>query len=260
MRRFSPLLLVLLLASLEARSAAAETATLSAAADTTLYENFDDSGNGSGEWFFVSRTNTGAIRRALIRFDLSGIPPGATIESVSLRLALSRGGGANPAVGLFPVTSAWTEGGTNSQGQEGAPDLASAGDATWRFRSFPTLEWTNLGGDIEATPSATLTIPAWAPNTTTPQTWATTAALVADVQDWVNAPATNFGWMLKIVTETTGRKSRRFNSRSNGTMPPQLTVVYTAPPEPPLFADGFESGDTGGWSLTEPFGVPFGEP
>lgn len=253
MRRLVPVLL-LLLAPLPA---GADTVTLPAAADTTVYENFDDSGNGTGEWIFTSRTNTGALRRALIRFDLSGIPPGAIIESVSLRLALSRGGGTTPSVGLFPITQSWTEGGTNSEGQEGAPDLATAGDTTWRFRSFPTLEWTTLGGDFEATASATLTIPAWVPNTTMPLTWASTAALVEDVQGWVDAPSTNFGWMLKIVNETPGRKSRRFNSRSNPTMPPQLTVTFTAPP---LFADGFESGDTSGWAITEPLGAPSSQP
>jgi hypothetical protein len=123
------------------------------------------------------------------------------------------------------------------------------GDSTWRFRSFPTLEWTSLGGDFVATPSASLTIPAWIPNTIMPQTWASTPALVADVQGWVNAPATNFGWLLKLSNESPGRKSRRYQSRQSTEQPPQLTVTF----QPlPLFADGFESGDTSGWSETQP--------
>lgn len=249
MRRFIPSLLLLSSVLAIALPCGADTAILTAAADTTLYENFDDSGNGSGEFFFTSRTSSGAIRRGLIRFDLEGIPPGAQIKSVSLRLGLSRGQGTSPTVGLYPVTEAWTEGGTNSAGQEGAPDLASAGDATWRFRSFPTLEWATLGGSLAASPSATLTVPASNNSITIPVTWSSTAALVADVQAWVNAPATNFGWMLKIVNETPGTKSRRWNSRSNSDTPPRLTVTFTAPP---LFADGFESGDTAGWSISRP--------
>jgi hypothetical protein len=243
--RLIPLLLLPLLAALPA---AADTVVLPAAADTTIYENFDDSGNGGGEWFFAGITNTAAIRRGLIRFDLSVLPPGTQIQGVALRLGLSRGNGTGPQVGLHRVTQAWTEGGKNSEGQEGAPELAIAGDATWRFRSFPTLEWTNLGGDFAATPSASLTVPSPVPNVVTFHTWPSTAALVADVQGWVDAPATNFGWMLKLANEGPGRKSRRFQSRTN-TDAPQLTVTFVAQP---MFADGFESGDTSGWSLTEP--------
>jgi hypothetical protein len=87
---------VLLLALAAALPAAADTVVLPAAADTTIYGNFDDSGNGLGQWIFTSMTNTGAIRRALIRFDFSRLPPGSVIQSVSLRLGLSRGGGSNP--------------------------------------------------------------------------------------------------------------------------------------------------------------------
>lgn len=243
--RLIPLVLLLTLAALPA---AADTAVLPAAADTTIYGNFDDSGNGGGEWFFAGITNTGAIRRALIRFDFSALPPGTQIQSVSLRLGLSRGNGSSPNVGMHKITEAWTEGGRNSDNQEGAPDLAIAGDATWRFRSFPTLEWTSLGGDFVATPSASLAVPTANPDVVTFHTWASTAALVADVQGWVDAPATNFGWMLKASNEGLGRKSRRFNSRTNSD-PPQLTVTFLAAP---MFADGFESGDTSGWSFTEP--------
>lgn len=244
--RLIPLVMLLTLAALPA---AADTVVLPAAADTTIYENFDDSGNGSGEWFFAGVTNTGAIRRALIRFDLSALPPGTQIQSVSLRLGLSRGNGSNPTVGMHKITQEWTEGGRNSDDQEGAPGLALAEDATWRFRSFPTLEWTNLGGDFVPTASASLTVPSPhpTPGVITSHTWASTPALVADVQGWVNAPGTNFGWMLKSA-ETPGRRSRRFNSRTN-IEPPQLTVIFLAAP---MFADGFESGDTSGWSLTQP--------
>lgn len=240
MRRISSILLALACAL----PCGAETVTLPAAADSTIYENFSDSGNGTGEWIFTSVTNTGAIRRALIRFDLSGIPPGSQIESATLKMKVSRGQGASPNVGLHRIGESWTEGGTNSEGQEGAPDLASPGDVTWEFRSFNTLSWTTLGGSFTAAPSATLIVP----NTNVVHTWNSTAAMVADVQAWVDTPAANFGWLLKPEVET-GRRSRRWNSRSNPDTPPQLTVVYA---EPPLFANGFESGDTSGWSLTDP--------
>lgn len=225
--------------------AAADTVTFEPSQDTTLYENFSDSGNGTGEWIFAGQTNVGLKRRSLVQFDLSGLPPGTVIQSAAFKLTLSLGAGSNPTVGLYRVTESWTEGGTNSKGPEGAPDLASPGDATWEFRSFPNNPWTTMGGSFVDTPSASLTIPL----TPTTYTWNSNAALVADVQFWVNNPGSNFGWLLKGTTETGNRRARRFNSRSNGANPPQLVITFAPAP---FFGDGFESGDTSGWSLTEP--------
>lgn len=248
MRRFSPLALVLpalVFFSFATLPVAADSVTLVPSQDTTLYDNFSDSGNGTGEWIFAGQTNVGLRRRSLVQFDLTGLPPGTLIQSVAFKLTLSLGAGSNPTVGLYRVTESWTEGGTNSQGPEGAPDLASPGDATWEFRSFPNNPWTTLGGTSVDTPSASLAIPV-TPNT---YTWNSTAALVADVQFWVDHPGSNFGWLLKGTTETGNRRARRFNSRSNGVSPPQLVITFV---EAPFFGDGFESGDTSGWSLTEP--------
>ncbi len=250
-RPFSPLslpaftvLAPLLGALLSVPPAGADTVTLVPSQDTTLYENYSDSGNGTGEWFFAGLTNTGQIRRSLVQFDLSGLPPGTLVQSASFKATLSLSNGSNPTVALHKVTESWTEGGTNSAGPEGSPDLASPGDATWEFRSFPNHPWATLGGTFVSTPSASLAIPLGAAT----YTWASNAALVADVQSWIDHPETNFGWLLKATSETGSRRARRFNSRSNSD-PPQLVVVFVAAP---FFADGFESGDTSGWVVTEP--------
>ena len=54
--------------------------------------------------------------------------------------------------------------------------------------------------------------------------------MVADVQGWVNASATQFGWLLKQVDEGTIGTAKRFDSRNigNAANRPSLTVDYTA--------------------------------
>src|SRR5438105_13555597 len=73
-------------------------------ADDTLYQvsTADPSqqlSNGAGQHFFVGRTSQGSndIRRGAIKFDLSAVPAGSTITSVTLALHLSktRSGAAN---------------------------------------------------------------------------------------------------------------------------------------------------------------------
>ena len=52
--------------------------------------------------------------------------------------------------------------------------------------------------------------------------------MVADVQDWLDNPANNFGWIV-IGDESSSRTAKRFDSRENPTEGnrPQLTVNYT---------------------------------
>ncbi|MBN8646145.1 MAG: DNRLRE domain-containing protein, partial [Planctomycetes bacterium] len=75
-----------------ARDASAQaTMVFSPDRDNTIYEDvLGGASNGAGDHIFAGRTNNGQKRRALVRFDLSLIPPGSTIVSASLRLHLSQ--------------------------------------------------------------------------------------------------------------------------------------------------------------------------
>ncbi len=57
-----------------------------------------------------------------------------------------------------------------------------------------------------------------------------TAAMVSDVQSWLDAPAGNFGWLLQ-GDEAVGSTAARFDSRQNLTpsFGPVLVVEYTPP-------------------------------
>ncbi len=48
-------------------------------------------------------------RRAILRFDLSAIPPGATLQSATLELRVSQTG-SNTPVEIYRVTNSWAEG------------------------------------------------------------------------------------------------------------------------------------------------------
>lgn len=198
---------------------------LPAKKDNTLYE--DPAGalsNGVGEYFFVGRTGSnaqGKFRRGLIAFDITGnIPAGAIIDSVKLRLSMSQTTSGAQPIRLHRVLADWGEGTSNSPGGNGAP--ATPGDATWIHSFFNTKLWTKVGGDFVATMSGSQTV-----NNTGIYFWNSTSQMVADVQMWLNTPASNFGWLV-LGNESGSQTAKKFDTRENFNPAnrPVLTVFY----------------------------------
>lgn len=195
--------------------------------DNTLYERpAGDLSNGSGPHLFFGLTGPNAgnrLRRAVLHFDLSSIPPGSTINNVELVIQVDR----VPPVplpfdaSLHRLLADWGEGASVAPGQGGAGAPAQPPDATWLHREFNTLFWTAPGGDFNAQPSATAQVGAG----TGPVQFLSTPGLVADVQSWVDDPATNFGWIL-LGDENGDENARRIGSRENSALAPVLTVDY----------------------------------
>src|SRR5262249_14484224 len=66
--------------------------------------------------------------------------------------------------------------------------------------------------------------------------WASTSTMVADVQSWLDNPATNDGWLIKEDTEASGFTARRYTSGEGAAAQlPQLVIDYI--PEP-ICGDG----------------------
>ena len=222
---------VLLAALLAARPAAADLVSIPASQDNTLYQDATGSlSNGAGQVFFAGRTSvfTNVIRRAVIAFDITGnVPAGSTIDSVTLRLHLTRVPVpvTNTTVTLHRVLADWGEGDSNPEFQEGGGAPASPGDATWLHRFFDTVFWTAQGGDFASTASASRLVAGVAF-----YDWGPTLAMRSDVQDWLNEPSGNFGWLLRGV-ETTLESARGFDSRQSTAVlnRPVLEVVFTPP-------------------------------
>lgn len=102
---------------------------------------------GGNVFIGTGRNQNRATRRGLIQFDVSSIPTGSTINSVTLTLYLRAWSGSGTGglfgdprnVFLHQVTSAWGNGTTVAPGG-GGQGTASAmdGDVSWNNRSFST--------------------------------------------------------------------------------------------------------------------------
>ena len=227
-------LLVLLLApAMCGGSAAADTALLPAAWDNTIYSESYDLSNGAGGHFFAGVTMIGTVRRGLIAFDVaSGVPAGSTITGVTLGLHMSRTMAGNEPVSLHRVLTDWGEGTSDAPDQEGLGTAATDDDATWAYTFYETSDppgapaWTSDGGDYALAASATTSV-----DNTGFYTWGSTALMVADVQLWLDDPASDFGWIV-MGNEAQQPSAKRFDTHENmaANFHPVLTVDYVPCP------------------------------
>lgn len=208
----------------------AETVFIEASQDNTLYESPQGSvSNGAGIYLFAGRTNGAELRRGVVAFkDLSAIPAGATIQSVKLHLYMSKTSSAGTPVRLVRLLSDWGEGTSDATQQEGQGAPAQTGDATWVHTHFNNAAWSTPGGDFAGDESAQVNV-----SGVGSYTFESTAATVSDVQNWLDNPGENFGWIL--IADESARSSKRFNSREHGTEErrPMIEVEFTggSPPD-----------------------------
>ena len=215
------------LGSIVANSASAAMISITPSKDNTLYE-YDpvdgDTSNALGFHFFAGKTALGELRRGVLAFDIAGsIPAGSTITGVTLSMNMSR----TPLSVAYPVElhkllADWGEGTSMASGEEGDGAPATPNDATWRHRFFDTIFWTNEGGDFSATVSASQSV-----SVVGPYTWSS-PQMVADVQDWLDNPAGNFGWLV-LGDEKPTLTSKRFDTRESAS-PPVLTIQFIPGP------------------------------
>jgi hypothetical protein len=209
----------------------AATASLTPSADTTLWQT-DANNNLGGNTDFVAGTTRNLQRsRGLLLFNVAGaIPVGATINSVTLTLTVvkvSNSGGAGSTFELHRVLQSWGEGDNTTR----RGSAANANEASWNNRFAPSTPWSIAGAasplDFAATVSGTRAVTGLGA-----YPFASTANMVADVQNWLNVPASNFGWLLESQSEGTPKTARRFASREASTGRPTLVIDFTPIPEP----------------------------
>jgi len=207
----------------------ATTITLAPDRDNTIYEETPPDGsalsNGQGSYIFAGNTGGNFSRRALLRFDLAGsVPDGATVTGVSLKLHMSRSQFSTRTVSMHRVLSDWGEAGSKNDVTPGQGAPAQIGDATWEHTFFDDQFWTTPGGDFDTTASASASIGGIGF-----YTWESTPGLTTDVQNWLDDPSSNFGWIL-IGDESTSMTAKRFDSRENVTVTnrPVLTIDFEA--------------------------------
>jgi hypothetical protein len=232
-----------------ARAEQASTSTLTASADATIFANqgggtqYDATADGAGASLWTSVIAAGVIRRALLRFDTAALPPGAQVVSVRLEAFAIRLRAAQ-TLSLHRLLASWGEGPANG-GDAGVGAPAQAGDSTWSHRFWPSQPWAQRGGDFVASASAAVEVSGWP----APVVWPSTPQLVADVQAWVDQPASNHGWIM-IGDDAGLQNAGRLASRNTTDVSsrPRLVVQWLTPladaqvPLPPwalaLFAAG----------------------
>lgn len=204
--------------------------TLTAAKDNSMFSEGELS-NGTGD-LFAGTSSAGDLRRALLAFDLSGVPANTRISSAILQLRMTNAETAgNPARNTLVnrVTQLWGEAG--SFGASGGVAALSA-DATWVNRLYSATTptpWDNEGGDYFATApvtqSASLSIRSELGYYAFqgPQ-------MVNDVHGWLVAPATNHGWLIRS-DEGANSTTKRFSSRENAdaSSRPKLVLIPASP-------------------------------
>jgi hypothetical protein len=218
--------LIAMLAFAGGAPAIANIVNLTPSKDNTLYE-YDpaegDHSNGAGFHFFAGENGMGELRRGVVAFDIAAvIPAGSTITAVTVTLNMSMTPAGPETVELHKLLADWGEGTSHAPMGEGDGAPATPNDATWRHRFFDTIFWTTEGGDFSAVVSASQSV-----GGVGQYTWSS-AEIVADVQSWVDNPASNFGWLV-LGDETASATAKRFDTRESAS-PPVLTIQYSTAP------------------------------
>ena len=186
----------------------AETVTLLSVADTFLPE-FDEhfpGANGSGPDMVIGTQGVNAFfarNRGLIRFDLSSIPMGAEVNSVTLQLTVNRVPTAGVASDfqLHRLRVSWAE-----------------SESTWFLRRAGET-WGTPGGEA-GTDYSTIVSAQTLVNGQGTILFGSTPALLEDVTGWLNLPASNQGWLIKTEDESVKLSAGRFASKETAASGP----------------------------------------
>jgi hypothetical protein len=223
------LVIATVLAGTSASLAIADIININPSKDNTLYEFVPadgDRSNALGFHFFTGETAMGEFRRGVLAFDIAGnIPAGSAILSVTLSLNMSMTPSATPrTTELHKLLADWGEGTSQASGGEGEGAPATTNDATWRHRFFDTIFWTTEGGDFSVIVSASQSV-----GDVGMYTWSS-SQMRADVQAWLDDPASNFGWLV-LGDESEIATAKRFDTRESAS-PPVLTIQFRPAPAP----------------------------
>ena len=208
------------------QSAGAATQTIPASADTFINSLSPDNNNGATLSLFTGREGRGGMMRGLIRFDLPAALAGRVAVTNSLMSLTTQADNRNqpPAaatLAVHPLSVGWSEGNGagNSVGTFVVGQTCTGTGATWNRPQCTTGTWP-----APATPSASATVPAI---TGAVVTWSS-AAMNADVQQWIDTPSSYNGWLITSSTEAgSNAQIQRFASSEAATGFPSLAITYS---------------------------------
>jgi len=170
--------------------------------DAYIDESVPDANRGSRDDLEID-DKSGEVKRIFIRFDLSGIPSGATINLAKVRLYYYDYDDrfADPAgkqIDIHRVLGSWDE---DTITWNNAPSYVSNATSSINMpSSYGWVEWT----------------------------------VTDDVQGMINGDYDNYGWCIKAHDETHGPRDKSrifFYSKEYDDYDPELYIEYTLPPE-----------------------------
>lgn len=179
-------------------------------ADTTISEgNVAHVNGGAPDMIVGGLVQFPAACRGLIKFDVSSLPPTATITSVTLSVTvtIARSGGNPNTHKVHRLLAPWGE---------TAAQWENSGSAPWTGGEYS--DWEDG--------STTLGIPG-------EYRFENSTGLIAAVQFWLTNSVANHGWIMISDDEFEPGTARRIATREAGAGRPTLTVGYTVPPPPP---------------------------
>jgi hypothetical protein len=201
--------------------------TLEAEQDNTIFGFFVNDSNGAGPEMYSGVINDNIFsleRRALIQFPIAdNIPENVVITDAYIELFCTKASasGVDSDYSFHRLLESWGEGDSFSPNGQGVP--ASDGDATWVRRFVPDISWLVEGGNFNEIASASIPV-----NQNNLFYQWTGTQIIDDVQDMLDNPTENFGWILKAADESLVGTGRGFGSRQNPNINirPKLVVSY----------------------------------
>lgn len=197
--------------------------------DTSISSGSPAANFGVSVGMSTGKIGTTDIRRSQVMFSnlvgsgVNQVPSGATINTATLTLYCDlETVTTDYNVGVHRALTQWFEGLKDGVGPSAGEDGSS-----WNFRNvYGNVTWDGgaggaSGSDWVASATSTTTIT----ETGTTFDW----NVKADVQAWVNGTATNYGWWLINVSESTTNSRKRFVTSDGATASqrPKLVIDWS---------------------------------
>ncbi len=194
------------------------TVSLAAVADTYIQQDSGGNDNFGTITTLKIRPETAKKKHALLRFDVNGIPVGATLTAATLKMIVSTAK-SNTTSEIHRMTTAWVEGTDATDGAQWNDPNGTGTAGTWSAGAFSTA-------DYNATTVGTLT-----PSTSGLKT----ADVKTLVLGWQTGVYSNTGIVLLTTGTSTSRGDAAYRSREDGTASnrPVIDVSWTIPPSSP---------------------------
>ncbi|HAM71879.1 MAG TPA: hypothetical protein DCM86_09575 [Verrucomicrobiales bacterium] len=223
------------------QGAPGENALIECTSDTSLMEVAPEYNAGWTSSLQVGTNTQRNSARILFGFDVaSTLPPGAVILRASLQILVLRAdpfAAVNSPFELRRVLVPWNEG--TKTGLKGGP--SEDGEPSWDWISYPDIGWSEPGGLIGVDYSDAVSSTCFIKKPAT-YVFDSTPEMAHDVQTWLDAPDTNFGWMMRSQFEGVPKTARRVASRED--TPALLSVDYYMPDAEPYISGVTTDGNS----------------